>query len=145
MWAASPRKRASLIQLLPLIITFQGTLTSFYLIDIRLGLPWWLSGKEPTCQCGRHGFNPWVRKIPWRKTWQPTPVFLPGKSHGQRSLMGYSPWGHKRVRQDLATEQQDKVKGSKGPDIINASDILHKILLRKTAPIETLFCQKGQE
>ena len=59
--------------------------------------------------------------------------------------MGYSPWGHKRVGQDLATEQQDKVKGSKGPDIINASDILHKILLRKTAPKETLFCQKGQE
>ena len=145
MWAASPRKRASLIQLLPLTITFQGTLTSFYLVDIRLGLPWWLSGKEPTCQCGRHGFNPWVRKIPWRRKWQPTPVFLPTKSHGQRSLMGYSPWGHKRVGQDLATEQQDKVKGSKDPDIINASDILHKILLRKTAPIETLFCQKGQE
>ena len=41
------------------------------------------------------GFNPWVRKIPWRRQWQPTPVFLPGESHGQRSLVGYSPWGHK--------------------------------------------------
>ena len=41
----------------------------------------------------------------WRKKWQPTPVFLPGKSHGQRSLVGYSPWGH-RVRNDLATKQQ---------------------------------------
>ena len=40
-------------------------------------------------------FNPWVGKIPWRRKWQPTPVFLPGESHGQRSLMGYSPWGHK--------------------------------------------------
>jgi len=40
-------------------------------------------------------FDLWVRKIPWRKTWQPTPVFLPGQSHGQRSLVGYSPWGHK--------------------------------------------------
>ena len=51
-------------------------------------LPWWLSGKEPTCQCRRHsrlGFNPWVRKSPWRRKWQPTPAFLPGKSHGQRS------------------------------------------------------------
>ena len=37
----------------------------------------------------------WVRKIPWRTAWQPTPVFLPGESHGQRSLEGYSPWGHK--------------------------------------------------
>ena len=145
MWAASPRKRASLIQLLPLTVAFQATLTSFYLVDIRLGLPCWLSGKEPTCRCGRHGFNPWVRKIPWRRKWQPIPVFLPGKSHGQRSLMGHSLWGHKRVGQDSATEQQDKVKGSKGPDVVNASDILCKILLRKTAPIETLFCQKGQE
>ena len=41
------------------------------------------------------GFDPWVRKIPWRRKWQPTPVFLPGKSHGRRSLVGYSPWGRK--------------------------------------------------
>ena len=40
-----------------------------------------------------HGFNPWVGKIPWRRTWQPTPVFLPGESHGQRGLAGYGPWG----------------------------------------------------
>ena len=46
-------------------------------------------------QCGRPGFDPWVRKIPWRRKWQPTPVFLPGKSHGQKSLAGYGPWGHK--------------------------------------------------
>ena len=57
-----------------------------------------LKVKEPACQCRRHkryGFNPWVRKIPWRKAWQPTPLFLPGKSNGQRSLVGYSPRGHK--------------------------------------------------
>ena len=61
-------------------------------------LPTWCTGKEPACQCRRHkrlGFDPWVRKIPWRRKWQPTPVFLPGKSHGQRSLEGYIPWGHK--------------------------------------------------
>ena len=46
-------------------------------------------------QCGRPGFDPWVGKIPWRRAWQPTPVFLPGASHGQRSLAGYSPWGRK--------------------------------------------------
>ena len=40
------------------------------------------------------GFDPWVRKIPWRRKWQPTPVFLLGKYHGQRSPAGYSPWGH---------------------------------------------------
>ena len=52
------------------------------------------SEKEPTCQCKRHrrhGFDPWVRKIPWRWAWQPTPAFLPGQSHGQRNLTGYSP------------------------------------------------------
>ena len=46
-------------------------------------------------QCRRPGFNPWVRKIPWRRKWQSPPVLLPRKSHGQRSLVGYSPWGRK--------------------------------------------------
>ena len=50
-------------------------------------------------------FETWVKKIPWRRKWQPTPVLLPGKSRGERSLAGYSPWGRKRVRQDLATKQ----------------------------------------
>ena len=52
----------------------------------------WLSDKESVCQCRkckRHRFNPWVRKIPWKRKWQPTPVFLPGKFHGQRSLVAY--------------------------------------------------------
>ena len=43
------------------------------------------------------GFDPWVGKIPWRRKWQVNPVFLPGKSHGQRSLAGYSPWGHSQT------------------------------------------------
>ena len=60
-----------------------------------VGLPWWLSGKESTCQCRGCGFYPWVGKIPWRRKWQHTPVFLPGESHEHRSLSGYSPWGHK--------------------------------------------------
>jgi len=55
----------------------------------------------------RHRFDPWVGKIPWRRKWQPTPVFLPGKSNGQRSLVGYyGLWGHKRIGHDLATKQQ---------------------------------------
>ena len=45
----------------------------------------------------RDRFNPWVGKIPWRRAWQLTPVFLPGESHGQRNLVGYSPWGHKEL------------------------------------------------
>ena len=54
-------------------------------------------GKESACQGRRPGFDPWVRNIPWRWAWQPTPVFLPGESHGQRSLAGYRPWGHKEL------------------------------------------------
>ena len=50
--------------------------------------------------------DPLVRKIPWRRKWQPSIVFFPGESHEQRSLMGYSPWGSKRVGQDLATKHQ---------------------------------------
>ena len=57
-----------------------------------IGLPWWLSGKESACQHRIHRFNPWVRKILWRREWQPTPVFLPGDFHGQRNLAGYSLW-----------------------------------------------------
>ena len=46
-------------------------------------------------ECGRPRFNPWLRKIPWRRKWQPTPGLLPGESHGGRSVVGYSPWGRK--------------------------------------------------
>ena len=57
------------------------------------GFPGGASGEEPACQCRRckrHGFNPWVGKIPWRREWRSIPVFFPGESHGQRSLAGYS-------------------------------------------------------
>ena len=54
-------------------------------------------GKESTCNAGDMGSNPWVRKIPWTRAWQPTAVFLPGESHGQRSLVGYGPRGHKEL------------------------------------------------
>ena len=67
----------------------------------------WFRGKESGRQCRwhrRHEFDPWVRKISWRRQWQPTSVFLPGKSHGQRSLAGYSPWGSQRVKHDWVTE-----------------------------------------
>ena len=48
-------------------------------------------------QCWKPGFYLWVGEIPWGRKWKPTPVFLPGKSHGQRRLAGYSPWGHKEL------------------------------------------------
>ena len=66
-------------------------------------LPDGASGKEPAYPCWRlkrHGFNPWVGKIPWRRAWQPTPVFLPGESHEQRSLAGYNSTVSRRVKLD---------------------------------------------
>ena len=63
------------------------------------GLPRWFSGKESTCQHMRCMLSPWAGKIPWRRKWQPTPVFLPGKSHGQRSLVARVQ-GSQRVEHD---------------------------------------------
>ena len=64
-------------------------------LDERIELTFASDGKSICLQCRRPGFDPWVGKIPWRRKWQPTPVFLPGKSHGQKSLAHYSPWGRK--------------------------------------------------
>ena len=71
-----------------------------------IGLPRRGSGEASTYQCRRHVFDPWIRKIPWNRKWQPTPVFLPGKSHEQRSLAGYSPWDCKvsDVTEQLSTQ-----------------------------------------
>ena len=94
------------------------------------------SGKESTCQCRRCRFDSQVRKIPWRRKWQPTPVFLPGKSHGQRSLVGFTPWGHKRVGHDLATEQQiSLVSYIIFIELFHLSVLLHKKgMIRKSSP-----------
>ena len=77
------------------------TIREFLLAMSEEGLPRWHKSKESACQCRRHkrhrrcGFDPWVEKISWRRKWQLTPVFLPRESHGQRSVAGYSLWGHK--------------------------------------------------
>ena len=79
-------------------------------------------------QCGRPGFDPWVGKIPWRRKWQLTPVFLPGKSHGLRSLVGYSLWGRNEsdtTERPHFTSQYQKLEISK-----------KKIQLKKNEPLE---------
>ena len=78
--------------------------------EIYMGFPAGTSGKELTWKCRRHKrrrFSPWVRKIPWRRAWQPTLVLLPGESHGQRSLVGYSPGGLKELDMTEATEHTE--------------------------------------
>ena len=62
------------------------------------GFPGGAADKESASQCRRRkrrGFDPWISKIPWRRKWQPTPEFLPGKSHRQKTLAGFGPWDHK--------------------------------------------------
>ena len=77
---------------LPSQMAEQGTIC---MLTNLCGLPWWLSGEKSVCQYRRCGLNPWIRNIPWRRKWQLTSVFLPGKSLGRSSLLGYSPWGCK--------------------------------------------------
>ena len=71
--------------------------------DVDQGFPVGSDSKESAWKAGDPRFDPWVGKIPWRRKWQPTLVFLPGRSHGQRSLMGYSPQGHKESDMTEAT------------------------------------------
>ena len=90
--------RGAFHSLIPLIL--------WYVLIYRV--PGGSSGKEPICQCRSHRrcrFNPWVGKIHWRRAWQPTPVFLPGESHGQRSLVGSSSWGRKELDTTEAIER----------------------------------------
>ena len=65
--------------------------------------------KNPPANAGDASSTPGLGRSLGEGKWQPTPAALPGKSHGQRSLVGYSPWGHKRVRNDLVTKQQQNV------------------------------------
>ena len=97
-WKNSARDRGALLWRLKK----QKTRADFYCLT-RLkkkqtkNFPCGSDGKSVSLQCRRPGFDPRVGKIPWRRKWQPTPVFLPEKSHGQRSLVGYSPWGRKEL------------------------------------------------
>ena len=88
----------------PLSSTISQSLLKFMSTE---GLPCWLSGEEPTCQCRRHrrcSSIPGSERPPGGGKWQPSIVFLPGKFHGQRSLLGYSPWGPKELDMTEATQ-----------------------------------------
>ena len=82
-------------------------------------IPRWHRGKESACQCWGHGFNIWVAKIPWSRKWQPTPEFLPGKSHRQRSLAGYRPWGGKESNRTEHASIISTLKGFLTPGPLN--------------------------
>ena len=95
---------------------------------------------------GRPRFDPWVGKILWRRKWQPTPVLLPGKSHGWRSLVGYSPWGHKEMDSteqfhftSVALRRSKVLRIIVLDTIVSYSDRDRQI----TAQIHTCFTKRG--
>ena len=103
MNALTPVYVHGLLIWVPALLILLSPILLLVVVVLKVQEPIWdfsggASGKEPTCQCRsckRLGFEPWVRKNPWRRAWQPAPVFLPGESLGQGSLAGYSPWGCK--------------------------------------------------
>ena len=100
----SPALEEGFLTSIPSRRSLRGTFKMLWYAG-SVGLPWWLSSKKSAYKCRRlmrHGFNPWVGKIPWRRKWQPTLLFLPWKSHGQRSLASCNPWD---CKESDATEQ----------------------------------------
>ena len=97
-------------------------------VDQMEGFLQWLKGEESSCQCRRGrrcGFYPLIRKIPWRRKWQPSPVFLPGKSHGQRTRVGYSLWGHKRAGHGPSAKHQQQMEDYK---------VMRKVTVAQSCP-----------
>ena len=111
-----------------------------FIIYRHMNLPGGTNSKEPTCQCRRHKrhrFSPWVGKILWRRKWQPTPVSLSGESHGQRSLVGYNPWGHKESGTTEASEQvhtQNDLIQKTSSRKMKEPNVRSKTLVRKFRP-----------
>ena len=133
-----------MVQWLRLHLPLQGAWVPSLVRELRshllCGFPGGTSDKQPTCHFGRrqrHGFDPRVGKIPWRRKWQPTPVALSGKSHGQRRLVGYSPWGCREL--DM-TEQLSTLchvaKTNKKPLFIKSAPyaIWHPVLAQPLCP-----------
>ena len=108
LWAVGQRKWAHIHQSVQQCLehsepTIKISHKYYLLSEVLLsGLPRWLSGKESACQCRRLEFDPWVRKIPWRRDWR----LLPGECYGQRSLVGYSPWVQKEL--DMTQQVNDR-------------------------------------
>ena len=111
----------TILEVFPLVFS----IIYLYLIVHKLkgGLPWWLRWQRIHLQYGRPGFNLWVGKIPWRRAWQPTPVFSPGESPWTEEPGRLPSTGSQRVRHNWATKHTHKSKG---------------MILKATGPVVTL-------
>ena len=101
-------------------------------ILIFIGLPWWLSGKESACQFRRCEFDPWVGTITWRRAWQLTPVFLPGKIQGPWSLVGYNLQSTIWVEKELGMTKQLNNSNNNKLFITSVSSVAQSCLLCAT-------------
>ena len=106
---------------------------------LSLWFPLWLRGQSVCPQCGRHGFDPWVRKIPWRRKWQPTPVFLPGEYRGLRSLVGYSPQGRKELDTTVRLHFYIYLKTCQFENKVRQTYFLHHTIHSKPLPCEEKY------
>ena len=102
-------------------------------------LPWWHCGKEPACQCRRRRFNPWFWKIPWRRKWQPSPIFLSGEFHGQRSLAGYSPWDQKESN----TVEHTRITTPPPPHLYSQPNTYSEFLDSRVLIVFSLVCSNS--
>ena len=89
--------------------------------------------------CRRHGFDPWVGKIPWRREWQPTPVFLPGTSHGQRSLRGYRPRAWKELDTTKQLDSNEGLSEEEPKAVIRTDQHLFCLFVIQTLNTHTSF------
>ena len=94
-WPSHPQPVLASLLFQDLSLYFQMSPNQVAISWGRIELPWWLRWWRIYLQCGRLGFHPWIGKVPWRRKRQPAPGFLPRESHGQRSLVDYSPWACK--------------------------------------------------
>ena len=108
------------------------------------GVPWGLRWKRICLQCRRPGFDPWVRKIPWRRERLLTPAFLPGESHGQRSLAGYNPWCHKESDMtELLTLSLSHTMESSWPPVQQINVFISTFQITRLRPREAKWLAQG--
>ena len=106
------------------------------------GLLRWLSGKVSSCQCRRRGSNPWARKILWRTKWQPTPEFLPGESHGQKSQVGCGP---RSPKESDTAEPLSRLSLARKPALLLANLACHSSAPRLLAVYKVGLSQLGYQ
>ena len=123
-----------LLLLLSYYIAEKGTEVFFRVSNVTKGFPGGSVVKNLPGQCRRCGFNPWIGKILWRRKWQPTPVFLPGESHGQRSLAGCSPWGCKEL--DMTYRLNNSNQVAKATQFLSGSQPTKPVLSEQRATLQ---------